>query len=585
MKDFFKYMMACFCAIFLLNCLLLLVFVIALVGAAASSGGTVKVKPNSVYKIELDGVLSERAADDPLGDLRGAMTGNSENAIGLNDLLNNIAKAKADDNVKGIYLCGGELSGGMASFRELRRALLDFKSSGKFIVAYADAYGQGNYYLASLADSLFINPYGELNWHGLSYTSSFYKNLADNLGIDVQIFRVGTYKSAVEPYMLTEMSAANREQTQVMIDGLWRVLCEETAEARGLTPDSLNAYAERNMGFVDPTEYTRLGLADDLRYEMDMDSVLARMAGNKDYNIIKHSEMCNVEAKKKSSKNKVAIYYAEGDIVDDGTDGIVGADVVEDLRDLADDDDIKAVVLRVNSPGGSAYASEQIWYAITQLKHKKHVVVSMGDYAASGGYYISCEGDSIFAQPNTLTGSIGIFGIIPNFRRLADRIGVTNDGVKTNQYADLQEKLTMGAPSDEEKDLVQQSVNRGYDQFTRRCANGRGLTQDSIFAIASGRVWTGEDALRIGLVDRLGYIDDAVKSAALLAELDDYKVVEYPAPKTWMENVLEALDVEAAAQRRLTGKLNPQYRQLLDVFTNTQHYSGVQARMEGNVKL
>lgn len=584
MKDFLKYMLACFCALFLVNVLLTVVFVITLIGAAFSGSGAQKVSPNSVYQIDLKGVLEERASEDPMASVQSAMMGKeSESVLGLNDLLDNIRKAKDNDNIKGIYLHGGELSGGLASMREVRNALLDFKSAGKFIYAYADQYGQANYYLASVADSLFINPYGELAWHGMSYVSSFYKTLADNLGVDVQIFRVGTYKSAVEPFMLTGMSEANKEQTKVMIDGLWSLICRETAEARGIAVDSLNAYADLDMDFAAPEEYLRRGFADKLIYEQDMDSVLAHAVGDKDFKVLTHSKMCNVEAKKKTSDNKIAVFYAYGDIVDSGTSGIVGEDVVEELRKVADDKDIKAVVLRVNSPGGSAFASEQIWYAITQLKHQKPLVVSMGDYAASGGYYISCAADSIFAQPSTLTGSIGIFGLIPNFKRLMDRIGITHDGVKTHQFSDLQERLAVGTPDDAVREQVQQSVNRGYDQFTRRCADGRGLTQDSIFAIASGRVWTGEDALRIGLVDKLGYLDDAIKSAAALAGIEEYEVKECPAEKTWQEKLMKQLDLESVMMRRMEGRLSPQYRQMIDVLTHTERYSGVQARMEGVV--
>lgn len=581
MKDFFKYMMACICAIFLVNIFVILIFLLSLIGMAATSGSSTSVKDNSVYQIDLDGILEERATEDPMGAIRSAMSfAEKEKVLGLQELIANIKKAKENEKIVGIYLHGGELSGGLASFRELRRALEDFSESGKFIIAYADTYGQANYYMASVADSLFVNPYGSINWRGLSTTISFYKNIADNLGIDIQVFRVGTYKSAVEPFMLTQMSEANRHQNEVMLGELWDVMCSETGESRGISADSLKAYADYGMELADAELLVEKLMADRLVYEADMDSILAHAAGTKDYNILTHSRMNNVEEKIPSkSDNKIAIVYAEGDIVDDGNGGIVGDDMVETLKDVADDEDVKAVVLRVNSPGGSAFASEKIWYALQQLKHKKPVVVSMGDYAASGGYYISCGADSIFAQPTTITGSIGVFGIVPNFKRLADRVGITHDNVKTSRYANINESLAIGQPTDDEKALVQASIERTYDLFTRRCAAGRGVPQEDIFEIGGGRVWTGIDALELNLVDKLGYIEDAVQSAATLAELEDYKVAYYPEPQTWQQRLLEALEEENIVARHIKSRLTPEYMQLVDVLTNTEKYSGTQARL------
>ncbi len=581
MKDFFKYMMACICAIFIINFLIFIVFFVSMIGIAVSGNSSTSVSSHSVYKIDLNGTLSERISEDPVTTLQQQMLGRDEaQNMGLNDLLANIKKAKENDKIDGIYLHGGQLSGGLASMREFRNALLDFKQSGKFIIAYADGYGQANYYLASTADSIFVNPYGAIDWHGLSMTVNFYKKLSENLGIEMQIFRVGNFKSAVEPFMLTAMSDDNRYQNQVMLNELWNVMCFETAQARHLESDSLKALADSAISLKPAYALLDAKLADKLVYEADMDSILKLATGTDDYKILTHKQMTSVEGKSKKSSNKLAVVYAEGDIVDQGTSGIVGNKFVKTLGEVADNDDVKAVVLRVNSPGGSAFASEQIWYAVQQLKHKKPVVVSMGDYAASGGYYISCGADKIFAQPTTLTGSIGIFGMIPNYKKLADKVGVTNDNVKTSRYANLDENLVSGQPTDEEKALVQQSINYGYDLFTRRCAEGRGMTQEQIFEIAGGRVWVGNEALKQGLVDSIGGIDDAIKYAAVMGKIeDDYVVESYPAEQSWQEKLLETFDAETLIARRIEKMTSPFNSDIIDFLCDTQKYCGVQTRM------
>ena len=531
-----------------------IVILFGILGAIASSSEkSTDLQPNSVYEIKLKGVLVDRSVEDPLSGLLSELTGGQQmEEIGLDDILNNIERAKNNPNIVGIYLNGGTLTGGMASFREIRNALEDFKKSNKFIVAYADVYEQKNYYLASVADKLLLNPQGMIEWKGLSAELMFLKNTLDKLGVDMQVIKVGTFKSAVEPFVNTEMSDANRLQTTRYMNSLWDNMLTQVSASRKINKDTLNAIANQMMLFQ-PTELNKkYHLADSLVYVEEVDSILRFYAGN--FEKVKHSEMSLVPVDEKYQKDKLAIIYAVGGIDDGGTEGIVSEDLVETIEKVTKDDKIKSVVLRVSSPGGSAYGSEQIWHALQVLKAKKPLIVSMGDYAASGGYYISCMADTIVAQPNTLTGSIGIFGLIPNLQGLNKKLGFTYDVVKTNQLSDA---ISLNRPfSNEEKLLMQNYINRGYDLFVKRCADGRGLSNDSIRSIAEGRVWTGEDAIKIGLVDVLGGLNDAIQIAAQKAKITDYQVKAYPEKEDFATRIMKSLedDVEAKFMEQPFGR-------------------------------
>ena len=527
MKDFLKYMFATVCGIILLSSVLMIMGFVSLISIAISTDTETKLDKHSVYRITLEGTLVEQAEDDPYTALMAKATKRDvPQQIGLDDLLRNIRIAKEDKHIDGILLQGGTLAAGFASREEVRRALVDFKESGKFILAYADSYTQGNYWLASVADKVCVNAKGVVSWSGLSSNLMFYSRALEKLGVEMQVVKVGTFKSAVEPYILTGMSEANRLQMNVMLEDMWSVVTSEVGESRGLSIEELNRLADRNMMFADQQELVECGLVDTLIYQQDLKPLLESLTGTEDYHLVSHSDMLGLPDKTKSSKNKVAVIYAEGEITDATGNGIVGKDMVKLINKMAKKDDVKAVVLRVNSPGGSAYASEQIWHALSLLKEKKPLVVSMGDYAASGGYYISCVADSIFAEPTTLTGSIGIFGLIPNVSGLANKIGIDFDGVGTNRLSLTESNMIYKGMNAEEKELMQGEINRGYELFVSRCAAGRGMTTDQIKEIAEGRVWSGNRAIQIGLVDGLGNLEDAVVAAAELAELEKYEVID-----------------------------------------------------------
>lgn len=553
MKQFFKIMFASALGVIIASVLGIVILFGILGAIASSSEKSTDLQPNSVYEIKLKGVLVDRSVEDPLSGLLSELTGGQQmEEIGLDDILNNIERAKNNPNIVGIYLNGGTLTGGMASFREIRNALEDFKKSNKFIVAYADVYEQKNYYLASVADKLLLNPQGMIEWKGLSAELMFLKNTLDKLGVDMQVIKVGTFKSAVEPFVNTEMSDANRLQTTRYMNSLWDNMLTQVSASRKINKDTLNAIANQMMLFQ-PTELNKkYHLADSLVYVEEVDSILRFYAGN--FEKVKHSEMSLVPVDEKYQKDKLAVIYAVGGIDDGGTEGIVSEDLVETIEKVTKDDKIKSVVLRVSSPGGSAYGSEQIWHALQVLKAKKPLIVSMGDYAASGGYYISCMADTIVAQPNTLTGSIGIFGLIPNLQGLNKKLGFTYDVVKTNQLSDA---VSLNRPfSNEEKLLMQNYINRGYDLFVKRCADGRGLSNDSIRSIAEGRVWTGEDAIKIGLVDVLGGLNDAIQIAAQKAKITDYQVKAYPEKEDFATRIMKSLedDVEAKFMEQPFGR-------------------------------
>ena len=521
-----------------------------LMGDMMSTPST-KLEDNTIYRIDLTGTLVEQAGEEnPLDAIMGEMYGQTTTTVGLNDLLSNIALAKDNDKVLGIYLKGGSLAASPASAKALRDALLDFKQSGKFIIAYSDAYTQTNYYIASVANRIFFNPVGSLTWDGLSAQKEYYTRLFEKIGVEMQILKVGTFKSAVEPYFRTSMSEADRKQTEQYIGGIWSEMKAAVGESREITPEQLHAYADECMSLQPQEKYLTYKFVDSLVYIQEMDSILRIYAGTKDYKQLSNSKMTGVERNKVDATDKVAVLYAEGAIVDDGSEGIVEGKILKTIKKIYNDDDVKAVVFRVNSPGGSADASEQIWHAMKMLQDKGlPVVVSMGDYAASGGYYISCNADYIYAEPTTLTGSIGIFGTVPNLSKIREKIGLDVDAVSTNKHAGLTTNAVINGMNPQEMALMQSMVERGYDLFTRRCAEGRGMTQDEIKKIGEGRVWLGKDALEIGLVDSLGNINDAVAKAVELAELGEYQLVSYPEKKDPFQEMLKMFDKTTPEER------------------------------------
>ena len=522
-----------------------------LMGDMMSTPKTV-LEENTIYRIDLKGVLVDQATEEnPFDAITSEFTGQpSITTVGLNNLLNNIALAKDNDKVLGIYLKGGSLSVAPASAKTLRDALLDFKQSGKFIVAYADSYTQTNYYIASVADKIYLNAVGNVAWDGLTAQKQYFTRLLDKIGVEIQILKVGTFKSAVEPYFRTSMSAEDRKQTEQYLTGIWNEMKTSVAANREISVEQLDTYADECMSLQPQQKYVDYGFVDTLIYIQDMDSVLRVYAGTKEYKTLSNSKMTNVERAENKATDKVAVLYAEGAINDAGSDGIVEGKMIKNIKKICKNDDVKAVVFRVNSPGGSADASEQIWHAVKTLQSKGlPVVVSMGDYAASGGYYISCCADYIYAEPTTLTGSIGIFGTVPNVSKLLDKIGLDIDGVSTNQHAALTTNAVYKGMNKQEMALMQSMVERGYDLFTKRCADGRGMSQDAIKKIGEGRVWLGKDALEIGLVDELGNINNAIAKAAELAGLGEYAIVEYPKKKDPFEELLKILDTTTPEER------------------------------------
>lgn len=543
MKDFIKYVGATITGIVMLSVIVGILGVISLVGLAASTASTVQVKDGSVFTLVLKNNIDERGTDNPIGFLNG-----SETTIdGLNDIISAIHKAKDNENIKGIYIqADGMATDSPASLHAIREALLDFKKSGKWIISYSDGYSQSEYYLCSVADQILLNPQGQIGWHGLAAEPVFYKDLLAKFGVKFELCKVGKYKSAPEQVTADGMSEANREQVTAYVTGIWKVMLKDVSASRKISTDSLNAYADRFMDLADAQELIKLRLIDKTMYADEVKNVIKkRLDIDTDTDIPQLSlgDMLNVEDKKNRG-DKVAVYYAYGDIVDEDNSNpmnpqtcIVGKDMCKDLEELADDDDVKAVVLRVNSPGGSAYASEQIWHAVTKLKAKKPVVVSMGGYAASGGYYISCAANYIYSDPTTITGSIGIFGMFLNYSELMkDKLGIKFDEVKTNKHANFGTRSRFF--NAEEMAILDKYIGKGYELFRKRVADGRKMSVAQVEQIAQGRVWLGNDALKIHLVDGIGSLDDAVKKAAQLAKLDEYYASEYQTPSSWYETLL-----------------------------------------------
>ena len=513
----------------------------------AFSSSTVDLKDQTVYRLELKGTLVEQAQEElPWASMISSVPYSSyakQDNVGLDQILSNIRLAKNNDKILGIWLDGGQLSMAPASAKAIRDALIDFKTSGKWVIASAKNYGQTNYYLVSVADRICLDPTGEVNWNGLTAQKMYFTRLMEKIGVEMQIVKVGTFKSAVEPYFRTSMSDADRLQTMQYVNGIWDEYKAAVAASRHLTETQLNALADRYMGLQSAEENRKAGLVDTIVYCQDMDSLLRVYTGTKDYHMLTTDKLAQVKRPDSKAKDKVAVLYLAGEITDEEGDGIVGKEVVKTLKKIAKDDDVKALVLRVNSPGGSADASEQIWHAIQKIKADSiPVVVSMGDYAASGGYYISCGADYIYAEPTTLTGSIGIFGTIPNAAKLRDKVGLDIDGIKTNKHADLEANMIYKGMNAEEFALMQTMVERGYDLFTGRCAEGRHVSQDYIKSIGEGRVWLGVRGKEIGIVDEIGNINDAIAKAVDLAGLECYQLAYYPETTDPYEELMKLFD-------------------------------------------
>lgn len=565
MKDFIKNVLATMVGMFGFFIVMGVIGMMSIIGMIASGNAAQNVEKNSVFVLNLSGTISEQGSENPLS----MFTGDNSLNSGLNDILSSIKKAKANDDIKGIYIEAGALAANYATLQEIRNALDDFRKSGKWIVAYGDFYTQGAYYVASVADKVYINPKGIVDWHGIGAQTMFYKDFMAKFGVKWEVVKVGTFKSATETFTEEKMSDANRLQTKTFIDGTWRNVCDAVSKSRGISVDSLNSYADSYLALQATETLVKAKMVDGMMYgDQVKDAVKKMMKLEKDDDIaqLTLNDMLNVKDEKVEG-SEIAVYYAEGDIVQDpkaatmfgNNNYIASRKVCKDLEDLMNDDDVKAVVVRINSGGGDAYASEQMWHQMSELRKVKPVVVSMGDYAASGAYYMSAPASWIVAQPNTLTGSIGIFAVIPDLSGLVtSKLGVRFDEVKTNRNSTFGNLMARPFNA-EEKAMLQASVNRGYSLFRQRVADGRRLPVESVEKIAQGRVWLATDALNIKLVDQLGGIDDAVKKAAELAKLKDYYTSDYPAAASWMDNLLNSMSLSGTY-------LDEQLRQTLGDF-------------------
>ena len=600
MKSFFKMLFASTIGVIIGFLIITVVGFVIFAGMVASMGSssTFNLQKNTVLKVNLNEKTSitEQENSNPFASI---FNRNAE-TYGLNDILSAIKKAENNDNIKGIYLNVGLCPASFTTMEPIRNALLQFKKSGKFIIAYGENFSQPTYYVSSVADTIFMNPAGILDFRGLATSIQFNKGTYEKWGVGMQVYKVGTYKSAVEPYILDKMSDANREQVTAFLNDIWGTVLKNVSESRKVSVEQLNQYADELLTLTEPEKAVNYKLIDGLKYADEVDNYLKSRLNLKEDDKINYAGIKNMlsvpEAGKKASKDKIAILYAEGEIVSDAAvsnfmpgNYITAKEYVKELNKLKDDKSVKAVVFRVNSPGGSAYESEQIWHAVKELKAVKPIVVSMGTYAASGGYYISCAANKIVSEPTTLTGSIGIFGIIPNGAELAKKMGATFDGVSTNKFSDfgggvlsipfIGYGLLPARPlTDAEGAKVQAFVERGYDLFTSHCAEGRGKTKAAIDSIGQGRVWTGNQALKLGLVDELGGIDAAVKDAAALAKVDNYSISEYPAKKDFFMDLLNS-SAEDAGERIMMGIVGKEAYQQKQMLKAWQNYDIRQAIM------
>ena len=578
MKQFLKFTLAAAAGLMLGVFSIIIIFSIL---AASGDSKEVQLDKPYVLRLELNGEIQDRVEEMPF-DLS-EITGQDVNILGLNDILANIKKAKTDENIKGIYIEIGMISTGFATREEIRNALLDFKESGKFITTYSEIYTQGSYYLASVADYICMYPEGGMELRGLNSTIPFFTNALKKMGIEPQVIRHGKFKSAVEPFMLTEMSDENREQIETYMGSIWEHFLKNVASDRKLTRDRLNEMAE-NLEIQTTEDAVRLGLVDSLFYRDQFQNHLANLMEQENYDDInfislkKYNKVKNENARDKFKKEKVAVIYAQGEIQSgEGSKTVIGSErISKAIRKARKDEKVKAIVLRVNSPGGSALASDVIWREMKLANEEKPVVVSMGDVAASGGYYIACASDKIYASPNTITGSIGVFGIMPNIEELmTDKIGITFDNVKTNKFADLG---SVNRPlTQEEYDIIQKGVVDVYNTFTSKVAEGRDMSQENVDDIGQGRVWSGTNAMDINLIDEYGGLEAAVAGAAELAELGDYRIYELPEQKDPFQELLEQLeeDMQTSWIKYQLGDQYKYYKTIQDI----KHLEGVQARM------
>ena len=601
MKQFFKMTLATICGIAIFLLIAGFFLVISLAGMLASESAPTKVEDNSVFVIKLSGTISERAEGSTPFDAVLGM--NDMSAMGLDDLIASIRKAKDNDDIKGIYLEGGLTEfDAPATAQQLRDALKDFKTSGKWIVAYADQYMQANYYVVSVADKVYLNAEGNVDFKGLGGKGEYMKGLYDKIGVKYLTAKVGKYKSYVERNTLTGMSDYDREQRTAYTNGIWQYWLKEIGESRKVTPEQLNQLANDSiMAFANPDDYLTAKLVDKILYPEELKAeIKGRLKLDKDDEIhqLTLADMLNVKAEKNDDGDQIAVYYAFGSIVDSevtnlingGGHCIVGKTTAEDLRKLADDDDVKAVVFRVNSGGGSAVASEQIRHAIKLIKAKKPVVVSMGGMAASGGYWISSPANCIVAEPTTITGSIGIFGLIPNFSGLVqDKLGVTFDGVTTNKYSDYETDLVLGKNPDEIMKHMQTYIDRGYQSFLNIVSEGRGMKPAQVDSIAQGRVWLATDAIKIKLVDQIGSLDDAVKKAAELAKAKEYHTKAYPGKGSWLDAFMPKEEkgsyLDSKLQEELKIFLGDLYEPLMEIRQSVKNGNTLQARMLEDVRV
>ncbi|MDR3260418.1 MAG: signal peptide peptidase SppA [Tannerella sp.] len=588
MKQFFKMMFASTLGVILAFTLITVVTTVFVVGAVVSvgSGQNTSYIPRSeesIFKISFSGTIDDATTDHPIAILL-----NGEETLSLRDILTSIRHAKELNVVKGIYLDMGVFSSGTASIDAIRRALIDFKESGKFIIAYADSYTQGGYYLASTADQIYLNPQGLLGLTGFASQTLFYKGIMQKIGIEMAVFKVGTYKGAVEPFIADELSDANREQITSYLNGIWDNVVNGIADSRQISTEEVNHFADGGLFFADPSEAVECGLIDGLKYRSEVEESLMEQAGQTGSRI-KTMSVAKVKKIKKSSRkyrNKIALIYAEGEITQVAESSpyqmqnYITERLADELRKLKEDENVKAVVLRVNSPGGSAYTSEQIWKQVAELKTLKPVVVSMGNVAASGGYYISCEASKIIAEANTLTGSIGVFGMFPNAAGLFDKLALTTDVVKTNKHADMGD---LSRPmTDDEKALIQGYVERCYDTFLTRCADGRNMSKEAVDAVGQGRVWTGQQALDIGLVDELGGLDRAIEVAAELADIYNYELVNASTSKDFFRDFL-GKQFEEARLSVVKDRMGEEY-EYFKTLQQIRTTSGIQARIPYDFK-
>ena len=587
MKDFLKYTLASIVGILACTVIVTIISIVAVAGIATSSETATIVNEDCIFKLELKGSVTERMADNPFASLMNE----EQTALGLNDILSSIEKASCNEYIKGIYLEAGGIQADPASTDEIRNALLRFKETGKFVVAYGGNYTESDYYICSVADKVILNPQGLVDWHGIASQTIYFKDLLAQLGIEMEVFKVGTYKSAVEPFTSMEMSKENREQITAYISSIWSNMVQGVSQSRGITPEKLNQCADRYMAFASPEETLEAGLVDTLLYLDGAKEYLKQLMGEgKSLKVLSLAEVKNIQKNVPLDKsgNIIAMYYAEGEIVDRPSTGmgttpeIVGDKVCLDLSKLREDDNVKAVILRVNSPGGSAFASEQIWNEVVKLKEKKPVIVSMGGYAASGGYYISCAADTIIAQPTTLTGSIGIFGMFPSPHKLiTDKLKLNIETVKSNKHADFG---SMSRPFNaDERAIMQGYINRGYATFIKRCADGRQMSTADIEAVAQGRVWTGEMAKDLGLVDLLGDIELAKEIAAEKAGIDSYTLISYPKEANTLDKLLNQTK-ESYIEARID-KIAGSFKNELNLIHNLEQMNCLQARLPYEIHL